>query len=106
MKKEQTEGNSSYRVILGHFTRNVDTNDVVGCPCFLCEYDGVLPFKNTKKALVYVKAFSSRSLLMTKIFPVENNASKFFIDEIKDGESFVMDDGRKYLYKDKQIILI
>ena len=87
--------------------RNVAEDDVVGCPCFLCDYEGYIPgFNKVKKAIVYVKAFGTKTLWMTKMFFVEENQPSFYIDEIKDGDSFTMDDGRRYVYRDGVISLL
>ena len=101
------ENNLPAYVRLARFTRNVAEDDVVGCPCFLCDYEGYIPgFNKVKKAIVYVKAFGTKTLWMTKMFFVEENQPSFYIDEIKDGDSFTMDDGRRYVYRDGVISLL
>lgn len=102
---DEKSENPNYFVKFGYFNRNVEDDDIVGCPCFLCDYEGPLPAsEHLKNAIVYVKAFGVHNSVMTRMFFVEEGKPDFFIDEINDGDVFSMDDGRHYKYQDKKII--
>lgn len=84
--------------------RNAEEDDKIGCPCFACDFRGILPNENDVHGIIYVKVFADREYLMTKMLFVEENAN-FNVVEICDGEEFKMHDesGRyedeMFLYK-------
>lgn len=84
--------NPNYFIKFGWFSRDKDEEDRVGCPCFVCDFKGVLPTEPTSvHGIVYVKVFATRKLNMTKMHLIEDEQN-FNFDEIKDGEAFTMRD--------------
>ena len=84
-------------------------NDLVGCPCFACHFNGVIPTGERVDAIVYVKTFATRALTMCKMHMLtEETETKYH--EIADGETFTMDskgyDKETYSYKDGAISLV
>lgn len=84
-------------------------NDLVGCPCFACNFHGVVPSGERIDAIVYVKTFASRTFNMCKMHILkEETETKYH--EIADGENFTMDskgyDKETYLYKDGTISFV
>ena len=83
-------------------------NDFVGCPCFTCRFNGVLPTGDRVEADVYVKTFAVRALTMCKMNL--HHKGNTMQREIEDGQTFVMDDHskgygeEKYIYKDNKSI--
>ena len=84
---EEIPGTHEYGVKLGWLNRGDD--DLVGCPCFACDFDGMLPTGECIKAVVYVKAFANKTLHMCRMHRREEIAE---FKEIKDGEIFTMHD--------------
>ncbi len=86
-------------------------NDLVGCPCFACNFNGMLPTGAHIKAVVYVKAFAARTFTMCKMHMLKDEGN-VKCREIADGDSFVMNDNSKgygeetYLYKNGKISFV
>lgn len=94
-----------YVIRYGWFSRDGDAEDKVGCPCYTADYQGYIPGENkTCHAIVYVKSFAQRHLTMTKMHVVDEGGFSFV--EIKDGEEFAMEDGRRYLRRDGKVTSI
>lgn len=97
--------NPNYFVKLVWLYRDAEEGDKIGCPCFACDFRGVLPNANDARGIVYVKIFADKENLMTKMLFIEDN-SNYNVEEILDGEEFKMHDenGRyddeMFLYKD------
>lgn len=62
-------------------------DDLVGCPCFVCPFKGILPDGTKVDTQVYVKAFSTKALHNCKL---HLKGDELEWTEIKDGEEFVM----------------
>ena len=62
-------------------------NDLVGCPCFLCPFNGVLPNGVHLVTQAYVKIFSTKALHNCKM---HLKGDELEWTEIKDGDEFVM----------------
>ncbi len=96
-----------YHVRLGWLYRGDD--DLIGCPCFACDFDGMLPTGDLIKAVVYVKVFATKTLHMCRMHRLDDAVD---FREIKDGEKFNMHDAQErfpdevYLYQGGQISLI
>lgn len=84
---KEIHGTHKYDIKLGWLNRGDD--DLVGCPCFACDFDGMLPTGEHVKAVVYVKTFAMRALCMCTLIRKEEIAE---FKEIKDGETFTMHD--------------
>ncbi len=103
--KNVQDEHPQYLIRYGWFSRNKDARGRVGCPCYVADYEGYIPgYDKAVKAVVYVKSFAQRDPTMTKMHVVADR--DFHFQEIKDGESFCMDDGRRYLRKDGKVTLI
>ncbi len=94
------------QIKLGWFSRDMEDDDSVGCPCFVCDFAGTAPYgRKPLKGIVYVKVFASKDVNITKIL-VTGKRERIFFDEIPDGEIFYMKDplGRyepqSFIYKD------
>lgn len=84
---EEILGTYKYDIKLGWLNRGDD--DLVGCPCFACDFDGMLPTGERIQAVVYTKVFASTTLNMCRLHRKEEIAE---FKEIKDGETFTMHD--------------
>lgn len=84
---EEIFGTHKYDIKLGWLNRGDD--DLVGCPCFACDFDGMLPTGERIQAVVYAKVFASTTLNMCRLHRKEEIAE---FKEIKDGETFTMHD--------------
>ena len=84
---EEILGTHKYDIKLGWLNRGDD--DLVGCPCFACDFDGMLPTGERIQAVVYAKVFASTTLNMCRLHRKEEIAE---FKEIKDGETFTMHD--------------
>ena len=92
-----------YQVKFGWFSRDLENDDEVGCPCFVCDYEGMLPGSQKPiSGIVYVKVFASKDANLTKMH-VLTPEKRVFFDEIKNGEGFKMTDplGR---YEDEEFV--
>ncbi len=95
-----------YQIKFGWFSRDLEDDDMVGSPCFVCDYEGMLPgSKEPISGVVYVKVFASKDANLTKMH-ILTPQKRVFFDEIEDGECFKMEDpiGRyekeDFIYKD------
>lgn len=81
-------------------------DELVGCPCFVCPFKGILPDGTKVDTLVYVKAFSTKALHNCKL---HRKGEELEWTEIKDGDEFVMkaEAGRfpeeRFLYRGGEI---
>ena len=80
-----TNKEHKHEIKLGWLTRK--KHNRIGCPCFICEFDGLLPSGERLNGIVYVKTFASKKLLMCKL-EHWSNVAKF--EEISEGQSFTM----------------
>lgn len=100
--------NPNYIIKFGKFSRDIEGEDLVGCPCFVCDFKGMGPV-GYLRGIVYVKAFGMHNSVLTKMHLIEEEPNFDFL-EIEDGEDFVMHDekGRyedeRYVYKDGVIV--
>lgn len=83
--------NPNYFVKLVWLYRNAEDDDKIGCPCFACDFRGVLPTANEAYGIVYVKVFADKDYLMTQMLIIEENIH-YNVEEICDGEEFKMHD--------------
>lgn len=81
-------------------------DDLVGCPCFVCPFNGTLPDGTKVDTQVYVKAFSTKALHNCKM----HLNGELEWTEIRDGEEFTMSDeaGRfseeRFVYRGGEIL--
>lgn len=97
-------------VSFGWFVRDLENDDEVGCPCFVCDCGSfVLGQIKTENILIYVKIFANKDLNITRIYQL-TKAKKMFFDEIKDGDIFKMSDrfnrfeDQIFIYKNGKIV--
>lgn len=91
------EATGKYKIRFGWFSRDCDAEDRVGCPCFIGEYHGFVPGEDKViNAIVYVKAFAVRNGCITKMHFIGENKNQFHLQEILDGEKFIMDETGSY----------
>lgn len=100
---ESTTNVPDRRLFLMRLSRDPETNEWIGCPCFVCDFTG--KDRETGKAvqgIVYVKAFAAQVSEMTQIYFVRNYMDYGF-DNIEEGETFTMHDeqGR---YEDEDFV--
>ena len=102
--------NPEYYIKFGKFSRDIEGEDLVGCPCFVCDFKGMGPVSYLH-GIVYVKVFGTKNSLLTRMHLIENEPNFDFI-EIENGDDFSMHDekGRyedeRYVYKDGVIIKV
>lgn len=103
-------GESRYKIKFGWFSRDLENDDEVGCPCFVCDYEGVMPGSTSRlKGIVYVKIFASKDANLTKML-IDIDKKRFHFEEIQNGQCFQMQDplhryeDETFVYKDGDII--
>lgn len=108
---DKNDSEPHYQIKFGWFYRNLENEDQVGCPCFICDYEGMLPgSKKPIKGVVYVKVFASKDANLTKMQIVSSEQNIFF-DEIADNETFTMIDplhryeNEVFIYKDGNVLI-
>ena len=93
-------------VRLAWLYRDADDKKKVGCPCFVCRYQGVLPGGQNVDAIVYAKVFGDKELHMVKMHVLDEKEENYSIVPIADDMVFDMYDEEqrfadgKYVYKD------
>ncbi len=97
------------KVLFGWFSRNMEDDNVVGCPCFVCDCGQfTLSHVRTNNIVVYVKIFANKDLNVTKLYQITSDKCMFF-DPIGDGETFEMKDvlqryeNQSFIYKEGRI---
>lgn len=84
--------NPSYFIKLVWLLRDPENDGWIGCPCFVCDFHGMLPDSSGPvHGIVYVKVFASREALMTKMHLIENYLDYEFA-VIEEGEEIRMHD--------------
>ena len=99
--------NPSYYVKLVWLSRERDEKDKVGCPCFACTFNGMLPGR-TKAAdgIVYVKVFADKDYQMVRMHLIDVDPEEgvnFSVEEIPEGEVFEMID-EEHRYEDEKFV--
>lgn len=101
----------SYFIKLVWLSKDTENGEWIGCPCFVCDFHGVLPYSSEPiHGIVYVKIFASKSYNMTKMHIVEDYFD-YDLREIEDGEAIQMSDktGRfedeEFFFQNGEIIL-
>ncbi len=95
-------------VMFGWFVRDMENDDEVGCPCFVCDYATYTGNVKTNNILIYVKIFANKDLNVTKFYQISSDRRIFF-DVLHDGDTFDMKDVLKrfpeqhFVYKDGKI---
>ena len=96
--------NKKSGVMLAWFSREIDSDVWIGCPCFVADFKGKLPGGDGKciRGIVYVKCFPTQSTQITKMKVVDDYLDCNFCF-IEDGETFVMQDDQRR-FKDETFI--
>lgn len=82
----------TYFIKLVWLSRDPENNEWVGCPCFICDFKGMLPDSDKPvHGIVYVKIFASQTSNMTKMHIIEDYFDYDFT-LIEDGDEFKMHD--------------
>ena len=88
-----------YFVKLVWLSRDLESDDWMGCPCFVADFHGKASDGNSVRGIVYVKCFPTQTTQVTKMKIIEESLDyKFYF--IEDGENFKMHDD-KCRYEDE-----
>ena len=97
-------------VMFGWFARDLEDDDEVGCPCFVCDLGSLeLGHVKTSNILVYVKIFFFFFLNVTRLYQVTEEKRMFF-DQLEDGDYFDMKDAmlrfqdQRFVYRSGNIL--
>lgn len=100
-----------YFVKLVWLSRDFETNQFIGCPCFVADFHGKMPDGNLVRGIVYVKCFPTQTTKITQIKIVDQYLD-YGLDFIGEGEKIRMHDGKGrfedecYIFKDGVITLL
>ncbi len=98
-----------YFVKLVRLSRDLDSDEWLGCPCFVADFHGKLPEGKPVRGIIYVKCFPSQTTQITKMKIVDNYLDYKF-EFFEEGDIFEMHDekGRfrdeSYQFSNGQII--
>lgn len=82
----------TYFIKLVWLNLDAENGKKVGCPCFACDFEGILPYEGKQvKGIVYAKVFADKDYNMVKMFMLEEGVN-YEVFEIEDGETFSMHD--------------
>lgn len=89
---ETTTSHPDRHLYLMRLSRDPETNEWIGCPCFVCDFNGKdAETGEAVHGIIYVKAFASQESEMTQIYFVKTYMDYGF-DNIEEGECFTMHD--------------
>ena len=96
--------NGEYFVKLAWLSRDLDSDEWVGCPCFVADFHGNLPDGKLVRGIIYVKCFPTQTTQVTKMKIIDDYLD-FKFDFIEDGDQFKMHDNKRR-YKDALYIFV
>ena len=82
---------SSFFVKLVWLSRDFESDEWVGCPCFVADFHGKLPTGEQVKGVVYVKCFPSKTHNVTRM-ALSERVPYYQFDFLDDGDIFKMHD--------------
>ena len=85
--------NGEYFVKLAWLSRDIDSDEWIGCPCFVADFRGKLLDGKSIFGIVYVKCFPTQTTQVTKMKVVDDYLDYKF-NFIEDGEEIKMHDER------------
>ncbi len=95
----------TYFIKLAWLSRDVENDDWVGCPCFICDFHGMLPDSDKPvHGVVYVKIFASRETTMTKMHIIDDHFD-FGFNIIENEEVIKMRD-KEGRYEDEDFVFV
>lgn len=94
----------TYFIKLVWLDLDAENGKKVGCPCFACDFEGILPYEGKQvKGIVYAKVFADKDYNMVKMFVLEEGVN-YGVEEIVEGETFFMKDSEGR-YEDETFVL-
>lgn len=94
----------TYFIKLVWLDLDAENGKKVGCPCFACDFEGILPYEGKQvKGIVYAKVFADKDYNMVKMFVLEEGVN-YGVEEIVEGETFFMEDSEGR-YEDETFVL-
>lgn len=100
-----------YFVKLVRLSRDLNSDEWLGCPCFVADFHGKLPEGKPVRGIVYVKCFPSQDTQITQM-KIVGNYLDYKFEFFEDGDTFKMHDpkGRfrdeNYLFSNGEITLL